>query len=213
MFVLLACLTVAAAHPDAARFFENAASPVQYAARATRLPMPEGGLDQVAQTVKTQGAMMIEQVLERGGEETSCLARAVCQFAVRGEGAEVVNENNPTLGQGVRTFTKFIEQVSKFIEKGYEKLVASSNAKKLIGAAEIGKVMGEPACRNLFDCSEDYAATEQQGRVTCEGAGKICPGLSIGCAMCGLYAPAICGSSCTVAGLYCGFGGYACAGK
>ena len=32
--------------------------------------MPEGGLDQVAQTVKTQGAMMIEQVLERGGEET-----------------------------------------------------------------------------------------------------------------------------------------------
>ena len=39
MFVLLACLTVAAAHPDAARFFENAASPVQYAARATRLPV------------------------------------------------------------------------------------------------------------------------------------------------------------------------------
>ena len=29
--------------------------------------------------------------------------------------------------------------------------------------------------------------------------------------MCGLYAPATCGAACTAAGLYCGFGGYACA--
>ena len=41
--------------------------------------------------------------------------------------------------------------------------------------------------------------------------GVICPGLSISCAMCGLYAPATCGAACTAAGLYCGFGGYACA--
>ena len=50
-------------------------------------------------------------------------------------------------------------------------------------------------------------------KITDESAfvsGKICPGLSIGCAMCGLYAPMVCGSSCTVAALYCGFGGYTC---
>lgn len=49
-----------------------------------------------------------------------------------------------------------------------------------------------------------------QGRSTCKITGALCPGITIGCAVCGIFAPGTCGDTCIVAGLYCGSSGYAC---
>ena len=54
-------------------------------------------------------------------------------------------------------------------------------------------------------------STGPSKRITCETLANICPGLSISCTMCGIYAPAVCGPACTFAGIYCGVSGYSCA--
>ena len=50
----------------------------------------------------------------------------------------------------------------------------------------------------------------REGRSTCKITGALCPGITIGCALCGVFAPATCGDTCIIAGLYCGTSGYAC---
>ena len=50
----------------------------------------------------------------------------------------------------------------------------------------------------------------RQSRSTCKITGALCPGITIGCALCGVFAPATCGDTCIIAGLYCGTSGYAC---
>ena len=50
----------------------------------------------------------------------------------------------------------------------------------------------------------------RQGRATCAAAGNLCPGVSIGCALCGIFLDGTCSVQCTIAGLYCGMSGYAC---
>lgn len=56
------------------------------------------------------------------------------------------------------------------------------------------------------------AARKQQrkGRVLCHGSGSLCPGIVIGCSLCGMFSPGVCDDTCIVAGLYCGGTGYAC---
>ena len=50
----------------------------------------------------------------------------------------------------------------------------------------------------------------RQSRSTCKITGALCPGITIGCALCGVFAPGTCGDTCIIAGLYCGTSGYAC---
>lgn len=50
-----------------------------------------------------------------------------------------------------------------------------------------------------------------QGRTTCKMTGRLCPGISIGCALCAILSPDTCGAVCPIAGLYCGTAAFACA--
>ena len=50
----------------------------------------------------------------------------------------------------------------------------------------------------------------RESRSTCKITGALCPGITIGCALCGVFAPGTCGDTCIIAGLYCGTSGYAC---
>jgi len=59
--------------------------------------------------------------------------------------------------------------------------------------------------------SEDTSARRRKGRSLCDGAGSLCPGIVIGCSLCGMFSPGVCDDTCIVAGLYCGTTGYACA--
>ena len=73
-------------------------------------------------------------------------------------------------------------------------------------------------CNQLFACEtagKDIAAAvlatpNNTPRATCKAAGALCPGVSIGCAMCGIFLPGTCGNQCIIAGLYCGVSAYAC---
>ena len=73
-------------------------------------------------------------------------------------------------------------------------------------------------CDKLFECSsfkaleivEDVKDKAVAPKATCNAVGKLCPGVSIGCAMCGLFLPGTCGPQCIVAGIYCGVSAYAC---
>ena len=49
-----------------------------------------------------------------------------------------------------------------------------------------------------------------QSRSNCIAANKLCPGISAGCGLCGLFSPATCGDQCIVAGIYCGVSAFAC---
>ena len=67
----------------------------------------------------------------------------------------------------------------------------------------------------LFAPTADYnihkSTTDiREGRSTCKISGQLCPGITIGCALCGVFAPGTCGDTCIIAGLYCGTSGYAC---
>ena len=50
----------------------------------------------------------------------------------------------------------------------------------------------------------------KQGRSNCIASGKLCPGISIGCSLCGMFSPGTCGEQCIVAGIYCGVSAFAC---
>ena len=59
---------------------------------------------------------------------------------------------------------------------------------------------------DIFNPSDET----REGRSTCKITGALCPGIVIGCALCGVFAPGTCGDTCIIAGLYCGTSGYAC---
>ena len=75
-----------------------------------------------------------------------------------------------------------------------------------LGSVEVGKMLGAKHCDTIYSC----ARKPNRGRVDCQILGNICPGLAMSCTMCGIFAPAVCGPSCTFAGLYCGVSGYTC---
>jgi len=51
---------------------------------------------------------------------------------------------------------------------------------------------------------------DAQAVTSCSVSGSMCPGIIIGCSLCGMFSPGTCGDTCIVAGIYCGATGYAC---
>ena len=77
------------------------------------------------------------------------------------------------------------------------------NVQKLVAAYNTGQVTKNMnLCQWLFPCQKQVQET--QSRVKCSATSEYCPGYSIGCALCGMLAPDVCGSVCPFAGLYCG---------
>jgi len=160
-------------------------------------------LNEVSAIAKEHGAAIIENLLAKSNEQNECLARAACQY-----GAVVrkdhLTEDDLVAGFGV------LEMILTEAEQ-HLSVNANSNTQRLLLSVVVGRTMGFDSCHTLFTCSQDYFQTEfQQARATCEAGAMVCPAISIGCAMCGLFAPATCSQICTFAGLYCSVGGLAC---
>ena len=66
-------------------------------------------------------------------------------------------------------------------------------------------MQNEPTAENIE--KEEF---QLQSRSNCIAANKLCPGISAGCGLCGLFSPATCGDQCIVAGIYCGVSAFAC---
>ena len=70
-------------------------------------------------------------------------------------------------------------------------------------------------CETLFPCSTNAADLDipthrRESRATCKAVNAVCPGISIGCALCGGFLPGTCGDQCIIAGIYCGSSLIAC---
>jgi len=205
--MLAVLLLVGLVAGDPVRLFEADSFHPKQRAMLARMPMPVGGLRSMSLQAKEQGALVVEQLLASNEESTRCMAKAVCQRGAAGKAKPEMD-----FGDAIEMLMDMFANMLP--DEDEEK--RSTNINRVVGAYKVGESMGNEACRVLYQCETDFAEDDmagqtKQARITCEGAGMICPGLSISCAMCGLYAPAMCGSACTVAGLYCGFGGYACA--
>jgi len=203
--LLLGLVASCAGHPDPAKLFE----PVHLIS-GRRLPeLTRIAGEAMSTTAKEQGAIVIDQFLAK--TEDQCLARAMCQY-----GASKKQRSLDKIEEGIQDSLKKLEELLNnawsYLQKQYATLIGkeqkTSALGQVVGAVEVGELMGEETCRALFECKQDFSP---QARTTCDGRALVCPGFAIGCAMCGLYAPAVCGSTCTVAALYCNFGAYACA--
>merc|ERR1712088_699705 len=78
------------------------------------------------------------------------------------------------------------------------------------------KTKEEELCESVFPCGKEInlpTEDEVMARVAvpeCSELNMVCPGLSIGCSLCGGHIPALCGPMCPLAGLFCGSSGYFC---
>merc|ERR1712115_717993 len=91
------------------------------------------------------------------------------------------------------------------------------NLMKIKTAFDLGrKTKEEELCESVFPCGKEInLPTEDEiiARVAvpeCSELNMVCPGLSIGCSLCGGHIPALCGPMCPLAGLFCGSSGYFC---
>ena len=71
---------------------------------------------------------------------------------------------------------------------------------------ELLNQVGDELNENDFENNDNL----KQGRSNCIALGKLCPGISIGCSLCGMFSPGTCGEQCIVAGIYCGVSAFAC---
>ena len=83
---------------------------------------------------------------------------------------------------------------------------SSNNDASLHSTSLFSTLFAPTLTTDRFNPSEE----RREGRSTCKISGALCPGITIGCALCGVFAPGTCGDTCIIAGLYCGTSGYAC---
>ena len=98
---------------------------------------------------------------------------------------------------------KLIFRVFKKMLEETEDNLKFPNIQGLVASYEVGKKTSNHGmmdmCSKYFPCQ-----IEKQDRIQCSNTAHLCPGYSIGCALCGLFLPQTCGFVCPVAGLYCG---------
>ena len=198
MLVLLSLCAMASAIP--ASLFSSPSAGVQAGVQAGRA----NAESTVAKMLKDSGITTLENVLEGDMARSGCLAAAMCRHGAVGTG------RSGALNTAFGSFNDFLQSV-------WEQKTEGSNTKhieSLIGAMEVGQAMGVSGCSNLYHCDQ-----APSGRLSlpvdsapCEFAGPYCPGLAMGCSMCGIFSPATCAAICPVAAVSCGTLGYICDG-
>ncbi|XP_059096535.1 uncharacterized protein LOC131891056 isoform X2 [Tigriopus californicus] len=166
--------------------------------------------------IRQQSILVTENTLK---DEVSdnCFIRSICFVGTM----DKTEAPRFSMVDGTRTYIDLLHSMisdrtiigSEMIEETFP------NIHKVLSSHTIGRdTRSKKMCASLFPCSMPVDATVQvilkppmrHGRATCKAAGTLCPGVSIGCALCGIFSPGTCGTQCIVAGLYCGVSGYAC---
>ena len=185
------------------------------------------GYGTVFNTIKVQSAQLAESNL-LAKEDGECMRRALCAM---GTTRDITEWPRLSLGKGLEHLMGVLTDMVGELQAVDEN--SKSNYPKIhqaVASYQVGLEAKDPVlCDSLFSCptpamellaeikdkpaASDFEDTEiafSQSKVTCSAAGKLCPGISIGCALCGLFSPGTCGDQCIVAGAYCGVSGYAC---
>jgi len=90
------------------------------------------------------------------------------------------------------------------------------NMRKIKSAFELGQASKKSAlCDQVFACAKTDIdlplPSVGRSEVDCSDLAQVCPGLAIGCNLCGMFIPGLCAATCPMAGLFCGGSGYLCA--
>jgi len=150
---------------------------------------------------QAQSALVAELSLQ--GKVSDCLLRSYCLVGAHGD---AVGQMAKGIADSYSVFNEVIENVEES-----DNLV---NIQKLKSSYELGTTTrNADLCANVFRCGLDENLELPQGRKNlpkCENVGAVCPGASIGCALCGMFLPGACGTLCPMAGIFCGASGYLC---
>jgi len=184
--------------------------------------------DPVLGMIRIQSARVAEMSLAaKPIEEMQCFKRTVCLVGATTSLKEEsdsnirVGKSEPmTLAKGVEHFKDMLESMKDTITRNPgTNMEEFPIIQQILGSHEAGIATKDvELCETLFPCSShasdlDIPTHRREGRATCKAINAVCPGISIGCALCAGFLPGQCGNQCIIAGIYCGSSLIACGEK
>lgn len=183
--------------------------------------------DQIIGMIRLQSARVAEMTLAaKSIEEMRCFQRSVCIVGATIPTKETTDETRtPMVGKSRPiTLAKGIEQFRKMLELMTDTIKGTPTTsmkdfpviQQVLGSHTAGASTKDISlCETLFPCSAhasdlDIPTHRREGRATCKAINTVCPGISIGCALCAGFLPGQCGDQCIIAGIYCGSSLIAC---
>merc|ERR1711997_102506 len=136
-----------------------------------------------------------------------CSLRAFCTAATKH------SHPHGSMEKGVADTYQILNEVVKSVPEGETVLGRMSQLKT---SFELGfETEDEQICKDIYECDtaeQDTAEKGKQGRdgLKCHQTNAACPGVAIGCTLCGMVLPGVCGSTCTPAGFFCFLSGGLC---
>ena len=157
--------------------------------------------------IQQQSALLAESSLS--SKMNPCLLNRYCMVATTPEGRITKDSIAAGLALSFEVIDKVIEH-----SEGH----TLPNLMKIKDAFELGRETSNAAlCEKVFRCGKELnipTESEVMARAAvpdCDALDGVCPGLSIGCGLCGGALPGVCGPLCPLAALFCGSSGYFCA--
>ena len=168
----------------------------------------------VLQAIRINSAQMAENNLRNHKDD--CFLRTMCAVGTSDE-----NIPEMTIGSGIQNFRSILDKVVKDIKVAGLNPETFPSINRALASHTLGRNTKDLSiCDRIFPCASGKSAKDlldravsgvlRESRATCQAAGSFCPGISIGCALCGMFSPGTCGNQCVIAGLYCGVSAYAC---
>jgi len=184
--------------------------------------------DPVLGMIRLQSARVAEMSLAaKPIEELQCFKRTVCLVGATGSQKEETDTNIRVGKSEPMTLAKGVEHFKDMLQTMKDTITSNPSAsmeefptiQQILGSYEAGITTKDvELCETLFPCSShandlDIPNHRREGRATCKAINAVCPGISIGCALCAGFLPGQCGNQCIIAGIYCGSSLIACGEK
>merc|ERR1712083_1245956 len=113
-----------------------------------------------------------------------------------------------SMEKGVADTYQIIAEVVNSVPQG-EMVLSRMNQLKT--SFELGfKTEDEQICTDIYECNNPEEGKQGRNGLKCHQTNAACPGVAIGCTLCGLVLPGVCGSTCTPAGFFCFLSGGLC---
>merc|ERR1719245_442903 len=227
LIVISVVLTLTSASQETSQEGQEGFFDAFYRGQATPI-----GYGNLAKTKKFQMAKLAEENLANilsGGKTDQCLQRSLCAI---GAVSKTTSWPRHSLGKGLSLFSQTLQKIHSDVGDFTDFSEHFPKIDQAIANFEVGKVAKrQELCDQLYVCpitsteilkrinyetkASDFENAQDsvggiEARSTCQAAGKLCPGISIGCALCGVFLPGTCGDQCIVAGIYCGVSALAC---
>merc|ERR1712109_148934 len=157
-------------------------------------------------SIRIQSAVRVSEVAL--ADKDGCLRRSMCVLGAISSTRENGNLPKISIANGAQNFLHIVERM--IAVAGMTGLTKDQlpNLRQVIASNVVGKSSGDlRMCESLFPCetsveeirkealfdaTADYSIHKsttdiREGRSTCKITGQLCPGITIGCALCGVF--------------------------